>query len=156
LRSAADYSHMDLNDAIAAHSLFKTRLAMYVAKPDWTLDPRTIEAPNHCEIGKWIYGVGRAFEGWEAFSQLEQVHAQFHKAAAEIVIDANAGEHVLDDVVVGSSSEFAKRSSELVRAILRVRDLARRLPELVVADTESGQGEDLDEATQDAESYAAE
>lgn len=147
---------MDLNDAIAAHALFKTRLAMYVAKPDGKLDPKTIDAPNRCEIGKWIYGVGRSFEGWEAFDQLEHVHALFHKAAAEIVIDANAGEHVLDDVVVGSSSEFAKRSSELVRAILRMRDLARRQPDLVVADTEPGLSEDRGDATEDAASPALE
>jgi methyl-accepting chemotaxis protein len=42
-----------------------------------------------CDLGKWIYGNGKQFEGKQAYKDLEAEHKHFHKMAGEIIQEKN-------------------------------------------------------------------
>jgi methyl-accepting chemotaxis protein len=44
-----------------------------------------------CDLGKWIYGNGKAYEEKKAYKDLEAEHKYFHRMAGEIIQDKNDG-----------------------------------------------------------------
>jgi hypothetical protein len=112
---------MDFDKAIAAHSQWKGKLATYLKKPDRSLQPNEISADNKCDLGKWIVADGAKMASDPEFSKLKSEHARFHKAAADIVRRANAGEAVAEETVLGSRSEFISASSAVVQALINIK-----------------------------------
>jgi hypothetical protein len=49
---------MNFDEAIAAHGLWKQKLADYLAKHDGSLKHDDISRDNKCVLGQWIYGDG--------------------------------------------------------------------------------------------------
>lgn len=117
---------MDLDLAIAVHRDWKERLEAYVAKPDESLSPDIIASVDHCELGLWLAEDGAAHRELPAFERLVTAHRAFHEAAGAIVLDANQGKSVMAAVRLGSGSDYARRSSEVIRAIMVLRDTLRR------------------------------
>ncbi len=112
---------MDFEQAIAAHSAWKTRLSKYLQNPDRSLQPDDLAADNKCELGKWIYGEGKKFANLSEYATVKSHHARFHKIAADIVRRANAGEKVSQEVVVGAKGEFGSASAAVVLALMAMR-----------------------------------
>jgi len=84
--------------------------------------PRTIDAP-------WASG----FMEKEGFLQISvqyndvtMRHARFHMAAAAVVHRVNSGESLSNDLSLGSRSEFAMASVELVRALVKLKEMVNR------------------------------
>jgi hypothetical protein len=114
---------MNLDEAIAAHSAWKQKLAVYVAKPDKSIDVATLGKDNQCDLGKWIASEAAHYASEPVFQELCNVHANFHHAAAAIVRRADAGEKVSVDVSLGAKSTYADLSRKVVQAILRMKQL---------------------------------
>lgn len=112
---------MDFDEAIKAHSSWKVKLSQYLRKPDGSLKASEIELDNKCALGQWIHGEGTKFRNAPEYSTLISEHAQFHKAAAEVVRKADSGKDVSEEVVIGSNSDFGKRSSAVVNAIMTLK-----------------------------------
>ena len=112
---------MNFDEAIAAHSSWKMKLSRYLRNPDGSLKASDIQPDNNCELGKWIYSEGKKHSSVPEFSTLKTEHAHFHKAAAEIVTKADSGQNVTEEVALGGTSEFATRSSNVVRAIMTLK-----------------------------------
>lgn len=123
LRGSALNQEEDMNfdQAIAAHSSWKQKLRAYLNKPDRSLNPTEIAHDNTCELGKWIAGEGAKHAGMAEFQSLRSEHSRFHKAAAEVVRQADGGQNVVEDVALGGKSEFANASSAVVSAIMALR-----------------------------------
>lgn len=112
---------MNFDDAIRAHSAWKTKLSAYLNNPDGSLKPEEIEPDNACALGQWIHEEGIAHSGDSDYQELKKIHANFHKAAAEVVRRADSGEAVAEDVALGATSDFAKHSSAIVSGIMKLR-----------------------------------
>ena len=112
---------MDFDHAISAHSNWKGKLRAYLAKPDRSLSPSEIAQDNKCDLGKWIHGEGAVHANLPEFQTLRSEHAHFHKAAAEVVRKADAGHDMTEETALGSKSEFATASSNVVNAILGIK-----------------------------------
>jgi hypothetical protein len=112
---------MDCKKAIEVHVHWKSRLASYLAKPDHSVNATTLAMDNQCELGKWLSGEGRKHSSWPEFAKLVSDHARFHKAAAELVKKADAGQPVDHEVVLGSKSEYATVSNAVVSSLMRMR-----------------------------------
>jgi len=85
-----------INNAIAAHGLWKARLrqAIETGKSDFT--PSAVKPPNNCEFGKWLYGsIAENLKNTEYYRKVVKLHAEFHVEAARILqlaIDGNKDE----------------------------------------------------------------
>jgi methyl-accepting chemotaxis protein len=112
---------MDFEQAIAAHSAWKTRLSKYLLHPDNSLQPDDLNEHNGCELGKWICGEGQKFAHISEFATVKAHHARFHKIAAEIVRRANAGEKVSQEVVIGAKGEFGSAAAAVVLSLMALR-----------------------------------
>lgn len=111
---------MNFKDAITAHALWKMKLTNYIKKPDGSLKPSEIEPDNRCELGKWLHGEGKKHSASAEYKQLVEIHAKFHKAAANIVRRADAGENVSEDVALGAKSEYAHISGEITKLLMNM------------------------------------
>lgn len=112
---------MNADDAIKAHVDLKTRLRIYIAKPDGSWSPAAVATDNACDLGKWLHSEGRAFAGTGEYQALVTGHAKLHEAAAAIVTRANNGERLTEDTAFGPRSEFAALLSGLVARIMMLK-----------------------------------
>lgn len=112
---------MNFDEAVLAHSNWKTKLARYLRRPDGSLDPDEIQRDNQCALGKWIHGEATSWAGQPDFEALRAAHARFHRAASDIVRRANGGARVEAALTLGGQSEYAQASTAVVQAILQMR-----------------------------------
>lgn len=116
---------MDFQQAIDAHVAWKSKLSIYLRTPDGSLKSADICVDNKCALGQWIYGEGSKHNANPLFQTLKNNHAQFHKAASEIVSRADRGEKVTEDIALGAKSEFAMISSQVVNNLRVLRDTVK-------------------------------
>lgn len=112
---------MDFDAAINAHIAWKKKLGTYLQNPDKSLKAAEVQVDNKCDLGKWIYGEGAKHAALPEYSVLKTEHAKFHKCAASIIIQADAGKSVTEEVALGSKSEFSVASANVVGAIMKMR-----------------------------------
>ena len=113
---------MNFDDAIAAHSGWKMKLASYVRKPNGSLKTANIEPDNKCPLGQWIHGEGAKYNNTHPeFRVLKLEHARFHRAAAEVVRKADSGQNVTEEIALGAKSEFARTSAAVVTSIMKMK-----------------------------------
>ena len=112
---------MNFDDAIKAHSAWKMKLSKYLANPDKSLKAEDVAQDSKCDLGKWIHGEAIQFNQLPEYSALKLEHANFHKAAADVIRKADSGQSTSEDTQLGGSSPFAKASSAVVTAIMAIR-----------------------------------
>ncbi|MGA8541724.1 MAG: CZB domain-containing protein [Terriglobales bacterium] len=112
---------MDFDQAIAVHSEWKRKLSRYLQKPDGSLKSADIALDNKCDLGKWIAIEGVKFSTLKEFNSLKAEHSRFHKAAAKIVVRADHGEKVTEEMALSSNSEFGNASTAVVQAIMHIK-----------------------------------
>jgi hypothetical protein len=112
---------MNFDGAIDAHTAWKTKLAMYIRKPDKSLNADVVGSDKNCDLGKWIHGEAQGFQNVPEFNQLKAQHAQFHRCAGEIIRRADRGEKVSEDVSLGSKSPYAQASVNVVALIMGLK-----------------------------------
>src|SRR6266704_4374696 len=101
---------MNFDEAVVAHSAWKRKLTAYLAKPDKSIDPARLEKDNNCELGKWIESQQAVYASNKTFGELRKKHADFHRAAADVVRRADAGQSVSAEVTLGGKSVYANCS----------------------------------------------
>jgi methyl-accepting chemotaxis protein len=112
---------VNFDEAITAHSAWKTKLSAYLAKPDHSLKVTDVAADDKCKLGQWIKGEGHKHSSLPEFSKLVTEHTRFHKAAGEVIRKADSGQKVTDEVALGAKSEFSSASSSVVSAIMYLK-----------------------------------
>lgn len=116
---------MDFDAAIKAHSDWKFKLSTYIKKPDGSLKADEVCLDNKCPLGQWIYGEGAKHSAIPEYATLKSEHAKFHKCAAEVIKKADSGQNASEEVALGSKSEFASASSNVVSAIMKIKAKAK-------------------------------
>lgn len=99
--------------AIAAHAKWKFRLreAIETGTSEWTVNE--VQKDDRCDFGMWLQALPadeRKSEHWETVRQL---HAQFHKEAAEVLRLALAGRRQEAEAAIAQGSQFAKTTTKL-------------------------------------------
>lgn len=112
---------MNFNDAVKAHAAWKFKLSDYIRKPDRSLSADHVCKDNQCELGKWIYSEGLSYNTLPEYTHLKTEHARFHKAAGDIIRQADSGANVTDAIALGGDSEFSKASTAVVSAIMAMQ-----------------------------------
>jgi len=112
---------MNFDEAITAHSQWKTKLASYIAKPDRSLKAAEVSLDSKCALGQWLSGEGKRYSSLPEFSKLVSEHAHFHKAAGSVITRADSGQSVTQEIALGANSEFANASSSVVQALVAMK-----------------------------------
>jgi methyl-accepting chemotaxis protein len=88
-----------------------------------SLDAAAYEKDNHCELGKWLYGEGKAQYGkFNTYSLLVSKHAAFHEVAGRIVQAINAKEYKSAEDLLCSEGEYASASRAVHSAIMKLKE----------------------------------
>lgn len=112
---------MNFADAMKAHSDWKMKLSVYLAKPDGSIKAADVAVDNKCALGQWIHGEGKKHAALPEFALLKKEHARFHVAAADVVRKADSGQDTSQEIALGGNSAFAAASSAVVGAILTMK-----------------------------------
>jgi hypothetical protein len=116
-----------LDNAVAAHSNWKTRLRSALSNGKFDGTSATVRVDNHCDFGKWLYGIelSAAEKRTEHYESVKQLHMQFHREAAKVVGCIIAGESDVADKAMALGGSYAKASSALTEAVIKWRHSLR-------------------------------
>ena len=115
---------MDLNNAIAAHAAWKTKLRAAINRKE-TLDVATISVDNKCELGQWLHGAGKMQHvGCPEFSTLVQRHREFHTEAGKVAGLINTQKFEQAEKAIEANSAFSNASTAVGIAINSLRKVA--------------------------------
>lgn len=116
---------MNLDDAVAKHTAWKTKFRTAIAKKE-TLDAATISKDNCCDLGKWLYGDGKSVCGRHAsFTDCITKHKTFHVEAGKVATAINAKKYVEAEAMIGSGTPYSTASTAAVGAIMHLKKEAR-------------------------------
>lgn len=107
-----------IGDAINTHMQWKERLEKFIAgDPLEKFTSTDACADNKCRLGKWIYKEGLQFERLPEYKTLKMTHAEFHKAAGEIVRATEQGEAQRAKQLLNDEQFFIRKTQATVSAI---------------------------------------
>jgi hypothetical protein len=106
-----------LDHEIAAHAKWKFRLreAIKTGLSEWTVD--TVRPDNLCEFGKWLDALPLPMRMSHDWREAKALHAQFHRAAAEVLKSALAGDKTGAEAAMAPGGAYADVSTKLVRGL---------------------------------------
>lgn len=118
---------MNFNQVIFAHSDWKNRFKLFLEGKE-KLVQTDVAKDNQCELGKWLYGIGREHAHLPEYLNVKEKHAQFHGVAAQVVGQSLKLPKDKAVQLVEVGSDYAKASAACVNAISQLK---RRLEESV-------------------------
>lgn len=118
-------STFSLRDGIEGHYRMRARMLKYAQNPsDVLLKSKDVGVANKCRVGKWLESKSNELNHLEEFRTLEQVHAEFHSQAGEIVEHIEQGRISEALGALADGGEFEVRSYQLIKGL---RDLDQML-----------------------------
>jgi hypothetical protein len=110
-----------INKAIGAHSLWKRRLMAAVQAGNTELTVEQVAKDSACELGKWLSSasIPEALRETSQFAACRELHAEFHKAAAEVLRLAVSGNKAAALAALGGDTKFANLSSALTLSMMK-------------------------------------
>lgn len=113
----------DFKAAIKAHIDWKMKLSNYLEKPDGSLEHSKVCLDNACALGKWLYADGEKFKNLNStlYEDVRNSHAEFHKAAAEIVQNINNHQFEKAKQLLGAHGKYLQVSEKTVHLIQRLQ-----------------------------------
>lgn len=105
---------MDLAQAGQAHSEWKIKLRMAIAKQD-TLDATVISADNQCLLGKWLHGEARGkFSSLPSYAECVSKHAIFHQEAGKVAQAINAKNFTQAKAMMEANTPYALAANNFI------------------------------------------
>jgi methyl-accepting chemotaxis protein len=112
---------MDLENAIAKHAEWKTKLRGAITKQE-QMDAATLSKDNCCDLGKWLHGEGKSkFGALDSFKDCVAKHALFHTEAGKVASAINAKKYSEAEAMIGAGTTYASVSSAAGVAIMKLK-----------------------------------
>jgi chemoreceptor zinc-binding protein len=110
----------EIDKAIAAHGMWKTRLKDAIEKRKIDTPAETIRVDNQCAFGKWLYSpaLNSVDKASEHYKTVKDLHAEFHKTAAKVVELALDGKRIEAEKMIALDGDYAGVSSKLTSAMM--------------------------------------
>ena len=80
-----------IEEALESHVQWKKRLKSAIVSGKSEFNIGTISKDNVCQFGQWLYTVSQEEMKTEEFKKVQELHAEFHKVAGDILSLALAG-----------------------------------------------------------------
>lgn len=110
----------ELRQAIAAHGQWKQKFRDFMAGT-LDLDPSVVQQNNQCQFGKWLESQGHIALGRMDYDEIDRLHTEFHKVAAEVIRTKKAGQTQVAEQALATGGTFATASANLTRRIMAVK-----------------------------------
>jgi hypothetical protein len=104
-----------IKKAITAHGAWKDRLSGAIGSGSLDVPVANVKVDNLCEFGKWLYGEAGALSANAHYSQIKELHAQFHRAAGTVAELAVAGKKA--EAQAAMSGEYSSASEKLIKEL---------------------------------------
>jgi hypothetical protein len=103
---------------VGAHGLWKQRLldAIKTGSSEWT--PDVVCQDNQCEFGKWLYSCPAPVKSSPHFESVKELHAKFHKVAANVLELALSGKKSEAENAVKPGSAYMEASGALTKKMM--------------------------------------
>jgi hypothetical protein len=110
---------MNFYDVLNVHLAWKLRLRECVLDNNAEhLDPGQVGRDDSCELGRWISSQYAAKKDSPEFMKVRELHADFHRCAAEIVQAVNQGStHDANNML---QTEYLHLSAMLVKSLTKL------------------------------------
>jgi len=108
-----------INVAIGAHAMWKTRLKSAIDSGSSEFSPSVVQQDNLCDFGKWLYGTAAtSLKSSPHYTKCVELHRQFHIIAARVLSLALGRKK--DEAIrsMNLQGEFAVASSSLTKAMM--------------------------------------
>ena len=117
----------ELDKAIGAHGLWKTRLRNAIESGKIEADIATIRVDNQCAFGKWLYGstLSSLDKSSSHYKTVKELHAEFHKTAAHVAELAVNGKKTEAEKMIASGGDYARISSKLTQAMVDWKSVSK-------------------------------
>jgi hypothetical protein len=114
-------SSLDVDSAIGAHRAWKGRLEhVIIGIAEDSIDLNKVGDDTRCLVGLWLFGSGQKYSEWEHFSELVEVHKQFHSTACQIVSHFHDGE--TEQATLLLEGDFTRLSNDVVALLTQLRN----------------------------------
>jgi chemoreceptor zinc-binding protein len=115
-----------ITKAVAAHAKWKRRLRDAIDTGTSDIDTSTAGRDNVCEFGKWLHGdVPVSQKASPHYTACVTLHAQFHKAAADVLALALRGKKdEAEELLKASGSPFNHASAALTHEMMAWKQAA--------------------------------
>ncbi len=110
----------EIDKAIGAHGMWKTRLKMAIDTGKVDTPVETIRMDNQCVFGKWLYGttLSSADKSSSDYKNIKTLHAEFHKTAASVAELVLSGKKTEAEKLMSFSGAFTLASTNLTAAMM--------------------------------------
>src|SRR5512140_1919573 len=117
----------ELNKAIGAHGMWKTRLKMAIETGQSDAPVETIRQDNQCAFGKWLYGstLPPTDKASGHFKTVKELHAEFHRTAARVAELAMAGRKPEAEKMMSLGGEYSTISGKLTEAMMEWKKVSK-------------------------------
>jgi methyl-accepting chemotaxis protein len=117
----------EIDKAIGAHGLWKTRLKTAIDSGKSEMPVETIREDNQCAFGKWLYGpsLTSADKASSHYKTVKDLHAEFHKTAAHVTELAVSGKKADAQSMMSLNGAYAAVSGKLTQAMLEWKTLSK-------------------------------
>ncbi len=107
--------------AITVHFEWFNRLKAVVAHGSSAFKPEIVRTDNNCDFGKWVHSDMRTVcPNDQVFNEIRQVHAEFHKLAADILTMALRGDKEAATKEIEIGGKLASLSGRLTIILRRL------------------------------------
>ena len=117
----------EIDLAIEAHQLWKTRLAEAIHSHTVDVPIERIARDDCCEFGAWLYSdkINSQTKASQRYKLVRHLHADFHKAAAEVATCAVNSDSQQAVTLMSESGRFAVASKRLIAALMDWRKVVK-------------------------------
>ncbi|MFN8589127.1 MAG: CZB domain-containing protein [Candidatus Eisenbacteria bacterium] len=108
----------EIRAAIAAHSLWRTRLraAIESGRSEWNVEH--VARPDQCELGRWLARLAPDESNRERADRVRQLHGKFHAEASKVLELAHSGQGSVAALAMAAGSPFDRLTNELTRELM--------------------------------------
>ena len=90
--------------------------AIETGKSEWT--PAIVNQDNQCEFGKWLYACSPQERSSSHYNKIKALHADFHKAAADVLTMALNGKKAEAEANISATSKYRSISAALTKEMM--------------------------------------
>ena len=117
----------EIDKAIGAHGLWKSRLKMTIESSRIDTPVETIRRDDQSDFGKWLHGstLTASDKATNHYKTVTGLHAEFHKTAARVVELALTGRKSEAETMMVLGGEYAVISAKLTHAMMNWKEVSK-------------------------------
>lgn len=112
---------MKIEEAILIHRTWKTRVGDYIYNPDKSLRPEECHERS-CALTKWMASeAAHELLDERELYELQKAHKAFHHTLSEIIMNANRGVEISEEIALGVDSLFNRHHEAVLRILQKIK-----------------------------------